>query len=454
MDLLIKNATVVTGDGTMVMKQASVWVDKGLIQGVEQGTDKVPAEAVVAKTIDARGFYVIPGTINNHAHGCALGPLFPSGTNPLSLDRALRNADRFMLQGTTTLVNVCGLHTVADVEEVNSRHPMNIKAGTGHVPSNIRAAQIVDGAGLKGEHLSTTPEAMLEAGAVLIGEMAGGPTLGGGVQDYMLLPNAFLAETGVEVDAPLAKGIKVAAIGRYMRPEEYRVENMEAALRKAGLEGKVSPERARDIIYEIALPPVTSALQGFDEASEVSARTGVPAVFHNSAVSAQRLIALGKKYQGTPAVLVAGHSNHNMFDIEECVKVAREMRDLGVVIDVSTLDGVVTLWRNFPERLEALVSEGLVDTLSTDYGAGHWDGVLECIHFLVKRGRCSLPQGVAMATGNVAKIFHRAAPNRGFLAPGKVADIVIADDKNIGRVEAVIIGGRVVANCSWLTYAS
>ncbi|MCC7104413.1 MAG: amidohydrolase family protein [Chloroflexi bacterium] len=370
----------------------------------------------------------------------------------LPLPQVLRNADRYLLQGTTTLVNACGLATVGEVEAINRIHPMNIQAGTAHVPANVRAAQIVDGRGLGPEHLSTTAAAQIAAGAVEIGEMGGGPTLGGGVQDYQYIPAAVKAETGVELHALQARQLKIAALGRYGRPEDFDPSATARALDEFGLTGRLSVERAREIVHTVTLPPISSALEGFDEATEVSAQTGVPVMFHNSAISAQRILELARRYEGTPARLIAGHSNHNMFEVEECVRMNRLLREAGVVVDVSTLDAIITHWRQTSERIDALAAEGLIDTLSTDYSGGHWDGVLEAVHHLVKKGSASVAQAVAMATGNVARVLTAAAPGRGFVEPGKIADLVLSDDKNIGRVETVIIGGQVVVAGGWLRY--
>jgi len=62
----------------------------------------------------------------------------------------------------------------------------------------------------------------------------------------------------------------------------------------------------------------------------------------------------------------------------------------------------------------------------------------------VKDGVCPLPQAVAMATGNVARLFPGLAPERGILAKGKVADIILVDQEDMGRVKEVFISGKTV----------
>lgn len=446
-DLVIRNGTVITGDGKTVLPDTSVFVKGDRIVRIAR-EEPEPASTV----IDASGRYVIPGVINHHAHGVSCGP-FSTGAFPFTLEKASRYADRHLLQGTTTLINVCGMGTLEEHARLASRHPMRIEHATGHVPSNIKAIELVDGVGLEDVHRRTAARTQIEQGAAAIGEIGAGGTLGGGAQDYKYIPQVIAAETGVEIHPLQAKALKVAVLGHYMRREDFNGDQVAEVLEETGLEKKLSVERAREIIEEIALPPVRHALQGFDEAAELSAETGVPVVFHSSAVSAGRILELAERHAGSKARLVAGHSNHNMFDVDECVNMARRLRDAGVVIDVSSLDGVITHWRNTSERLEALAREGLIDTISTDFAGGHWDSVLETVHWLVDHEFHSIAQGVALATGNVAKVFEIAAPDRGFIEVGKVADLVLTDDKNVGRVETVVVGGQVVADGGWACYS-
>lgn len=446
MDLVIRNGTVITGDGRTVLPEASVYVEGDRI--VDVGKHR---ETGAAKVLDAAGRYVIPGVINHHAHGTTGGP-FSTGALPFAPAKALRYADRHLQQGTTTLVNVCGMATMDEHEAVAPLHPMRIKLATGHVPSNIKAIDLVDGSGMTDVHRNTTAHEMIERGAVAIAEIGAGGTLGGGAQDYKYIPKMIAEETGVEIHPLQARNLKVAALGQYMRREDFDEKQVREVLEEAGLAGKLTVERAREIVEEITLPPVQHALQGFDEATAVSAETGVPVMFHSSAVSAGRIVELAKRHAGSKAKLVAGHSNHNMFGLDECVQRARELRDLDVVIDVSSLDGIITHWRNSSERIEALAREGLIDTISTDFAGGHWDSVLETVHWLVDHELYSIAQAVALATGNVAEVFHLAAPDRGFVQEGKVADLVLTDDKNVSRVESVVIGGQVVVENGWPCY--
>ncbi|NOZ22093.1 MAG: amidohydrolase family protein [Planctomycetes bacterium] len=453
MDTVIKNGTVITGDGKAVLEKTWVGIEDDRICAVSRNTDALAgAERGATQVIDAAEMLVIPGVINAHTHGCSVGPLFSSAAAPLSMERVLRNVDRHLLQGTTTLVNVCGMGLMEEVDEVARRHVVRIRAGTNHFPSAFKAARMVDGAGLTPRHLETTAEAMLEAGAVLLGEAGSGATLGGGVSIYKYIPEAIAGETGVHITAKQAEELKQAVLGRVMQRDAFDADAVAKVLHAYGLGGKLSVKRAREIVDSIAYAPAESALVGFREAASLSAKTSVPVVFHNALPSGRRLLELAQEFEGTRARLVAGHTNHNSFSVEESVRIARDLRNLGVVIDISTLDGAITRWMTGPEHIEALLSEDLVDTISTDYAGGHWDGILEMIQYAWRRGLVTLPRGIAMATGNVARTFPEVAPDRGLIEPGKVADMVLVDQTNVGRVEKVLIGGSLVADGGWCRF--
>lgn len=452
MDILIRNATVITGDGCTVHENAWIGIEKDRIVEVGQGASDRGGEEEAACVIDASEMMVLSGVINAHTHGCSVGPLFSSAAKPLPVEHALRNMDRHLRQGVTTVVNVCGMGCMDEVEDVARRHVLRLRTGTNHFPSSFEAARMVDGEGLTPRHVEITPETMLEDGAVLLGEIGSGATLGGGVSIYKYIPEAVARETGTSITPQQAQQLKEAILGAGPGSEAPDTEAIAQVLQACGLDGALSAERAREIVEPIVREPMQAALAGFEEAAALSAKTGVPAVFHTCRESYTTLLDLARRFENTPARLVAGHVNHPSFSVEESVRAARELRSLGVVIDVSTLDGLITRWLTGPEHMEALFAEDLVDTISTDYAAGHWDGILEAIHYLWRRGHVDLPKAVAMATGNVARVFSRAAPDRGLIETGKVADIVLVDKRNVGRVEKVLIGGSVVLDGGWLRF--
>jgi imidazolonepropionase-like amidohydrolase len=57
-----------------------------------------------------------------------------------------------------------------------------------------------------------------------------------------------------------------------------------------------------------------------------------------------------------------------------------------------------------------------------------------------------LPQAIALSTRNVAKAIPEAAPNRGELAEGKIADIAIVNKNCLYDVRTVIIRGKIVVD--------
>lgn len=70
MDLVVRNGSLITGDGKTCHNRAAVYVRHGWIAGV----DAEETARRLRETIDAAGGIVIPGLINAHAHGCIRGP--------------------------------------------------------------------------------------------------------------------------------------------------------------------------------------------------------------------------------------------------------------------------------------------------------------------------------------------------------------------------------------------
>lgn len=442
MDLLIKGGTLITGDGKQVVEDAAVWISNGRVDDVTRGSNSLPERPDVERVIDAKGCAVIPGVINAHAHACSLGPSMPSASRELPMDDIQFHLNRFLSQGTTTVLNVCGFALAEEGRAVDSGHPVNLRVATAHTPANVRAAQSVDGKGLGPEHLATTVEEQLEAGAAAIGEVGGGQTLGGGAQDYRFIPEALEEKTHVRVHPLQARTLKIAVLGRHLDGAGTSDEAVQSALKEIGLHEKLTVQEAKEIIESCVVPSLATALDGFREAAAAAEDTGYPAVFHNSTPTAKLLLELASKHPG--AKLVAGHSNHNMFLTEEAVAIASEMKERGIVIDVSTLDCIQTRWRNSPENLDALIEAGLVDTVSTDFAGGHWDSILSGIHRIIQKEQLGMAEAIALATGNVARHFPHLAGDRGIIAKGKTADVVVSDLVNVSQVKHVVIGGKLV----------
>jgi imidazolonepropionase-like amidohydrolase len=394
--------------------------------------------------IDASGCTIIPGVINAHAHGCIYGPSMPSGSVGLNDSEIEHNRNRHLLEGTTTLLNVCGLAFPDEIDLGSAtRHPMDIHMSTAHTESNIQAALAVDGAGLSTRHVQATVDQLLSQGAKALGEVGGGQTLGGGAQEYRFIPEAIERETGFKINPAMARRLKNAVLGRYLNPEDGLSDgDLTGELDNCCLAGMVQVKQIRTIVTNSVMPSVSKALAGFEEIARESARVEYPAIFHNAAPTARRLIELAEVYPA--ARIIAGHSNHPSFLPDEAVAIAGKLRDRGAAIDVSTLDCITTRWRNDATNFDALIESGLVDTISTDFAGGHWDGILEAIHRIVRKKQLSIPAAVALATGNVARIFPQLAGDRGLIKRGKRADLVVADSANLGRIRDVFIAGRPV----------
>lgn len=95
----------------------------------------------------------------------------------------------------------------------------------------------------------------------------------------------------------------------------------------------------------------------------------------------------------------------------------------------------------------AMLKEGLVDTISTDYAGGHHDPIPLAIAEAVEDGATTVAAGIAMASSHIADAIPGLAPNRGRIGPGAVADVVVADSRRLNDVRWVFVAGNpVVAN--------
>lgn len=441
LDLVIANTAIVTGDGTTIHPMGHIGIGDGRIVALSLGSDQLPREGT--PVLDVGGATSFPGVINSHAHGCAFGPVMPSGSQPFPPQDVRYFRNRHLLSGTTTLLNVCGLCLPNELADpLGAPHPLRVFSTTAHSPSSKAAAFEVDGSGLGAWHLALSAEEGIAQGAVALGEGGGGQTLGGGAQDYAFLPRAIAQVTGVRVNAREAKRLKEVLLGRSLQELQSSPNAQFITLcDELGLLEHASADTIAKAIATSVLKPMANAVLGLGELAALSARTGLPAILHNALPSAHHILNLAR---GFPAArLIAAHSNHPSFSPEEAVANARLLRDCGVIIDVSTLDCISTHWRNSAENLDALIGERLVDTLTTDFAGGHWDGILEAVHRMVVKSQLSAPQALALATGNVASIFG-AFNDAGRIEIGKRADVTVADGLNLSRVRHVIIGGQLV----------
>ncbi|MGW6454550.1 amidohydrolase family protein [Streptomyces sp. NPDC055078] len=437
---VLHDCDLVDGTGSDLRPGVDIVVEGATIREI---VPTRPAETygTVDELVEATGALALPGLINNHTHGTAYGPLFPSGHEGLPPGQVVANLDRHLLEGTTTVLCVDGFVTADAVARTDDDHPVTVRLASCNTPACLRAATIADGGGLTDENRAFTARRAVGAGAVALGEIGAGHTLGGGGASYMYIPAEVARRTGVTITPRQADALKISVLGRHISASSFDRDTVEEALVAAGLAGKLSVEEIRDIVSDIVLPAFDIALEGLGEAAEYAHQVGVPVLVHNAAASMTQVAAIAR----TGVRLIAGHSNHSSFEPREALEHAERLKELGATVDVSTLDtfGAQRLTTG-PELLYAMFAAGLVDTISTDYAGGHHDPILLAIDRATKAGVVRLPAAVAMATANVADAIPGVAPRRGRVTPGAIADLVLTDPAELPGVRTVIIGGEIV----------
>jgi imidazolonepropionase-like amidohydrolase len=440
--LALKDGKVVTGDGKTVLERATVLVDRGRILDVLTG-DVSPGVLEKCQSVrECAGRLVIPGVINHHTHACHYGPLWPSASPRLTEAEVLHFLDKNLLEGSTTIMNVCGFATVGDVEAACAAHPLRVKTGTTYTPANVEAADKVDGKGFEPRHRKVTVESQVKAGAVAIAEVGGGMTLAGGGVEYHFIPKAVKEATGKTIEPKQARKLKEAVLGHFADPADYDPKALQKALVELGLAGDFTLEQARDLIVRVVMPSLAPALDGFDEALVEAKKFNLRVVTHNAPQSMRRLQKVAREGGD---LIIAGHSNHSNFTFEEALENARLLRSYGALIDVATLDawGVKRLMTE-PDLMYEFYRQNLVDLLSTDFAAGFCDGVLVGVEMAVKVGAVSLAKAMETCTSRVAEVFPLLAPERGLIARDMIADLVITDPVEVSKVQTMLIGGTVV----------
>jgi imidazolonepropionase-like amidohydrolase len=437
--LILRNGRVINGDGRTAPFDGSVLVDGQWITAVGPddytgGTDDV--------VYDLDRALVMPGAIDAHAHALAPGPRFASATPGVSVAEALGNLRRHLTQGHTTLVDLDGFKLPGDTAEVRDRQPVRVENATIHFDPMFAAADAADGSGLTPAHRAMTAAEMVRGGAVVLGEVGAGMTLGGGGQDYMYIPAAMEKATGVRLTPAKSTKLKYAVLGRHIRPGNPDRDRIRALLASYGLAEAITVEATIELIEQSVLPSFSIALDGLVKSASLAVELGVPTLVHNSAPSDG---AAREAAEIAGALFIGGHTNHGTFSSEEAVANARWIRQHGGVVEVDTFDawGRRELHAG-PEHLIALAQEGLIDIIATDYAAGHWDGMFEMVDALVRVGLVPLEKAVAMATGNVGRAIPRIGTDRGLLKAGHRADIVIATRRSPADIRLVVIDGRVV----------
>ncbi|MDR5701857.1 amidohydrolase family protein [Agromyces aerolatus] len=439
--LVLNNAEIVTGDGRRKPFRGSIAIENGLIAAVSPHDLRGGTADTV---IDLDGRLAVPGAIDPHAHATAPGPRFASGTPGVSLVESLGNLRRHLVQGHTTVVDLDGFKSPADHASARGMQPVKVEMATVHFDPMFAAADACDGSGLSDLHRELTAQDMNDHGAVVLGEVGAGMTLGGGGQDYIYIPAAIEAATGIPIVQAQAQQLKYAALGRHIRsgaPDRARLQQLIA---EYGL-GRLDVDDLVAIIEQSVLPSIELALDGLLRSALLAVELQLPTLVHNSAPS-DDVARHAAEIAGE--LFIGGHTNHPTFSTEEALANARWIRDHGGHVEVDTFDlwtgGTGTSRSGMHECLIALAQAELIDLIATDYAAGHWDGMWEMVAAFVQAGLAPIERAVAMATGNVARAIPRIGASRGVLKPGLAADIVVTSSRTLADVELVFVDGELV----------
>lgn len=420
----IVNGSIVTGDGESFLENTSVIIEDCVITELPK-VRYIPYNAYADRYIDAKGGLIIPGVINIHAHGVAFGSFQPWALSGLSRERILFNLNTHLLQGTTTIMNTDALCLPGEVEAINKIHPVNVKMATMHTPKHIRAAELTLGHRVEERRRRFTAEEAVQMGAVALGEVGSPGTSYGTSEKGVRLGKVISARHALALDKAVMADNE-AAIGK--------------ALVEAGLE-EVTIDEAKKLVEETSIIPVAACCDAIRDSVSYVKKLGLPVLAHSEPGMREALLEVAREIGPK---LVAVHVNHS-FTAEEMVNFAKELKRLGAIVEIISADSFGA--RQIEPSLEgtlALLKEGLVDVISTDFCGGYHDPILLVLQEAIGKGIITLPRAVQLATSAPAKIIPGVAPNKGLVEPGKVADLCIVDRDDISKVRHVIIAGRVV----------
>jgi imidazolonepropionase-like amidohydrolase len=212
------------------------------------------------------------------------------------------------------------------------------------------------------------------------------------------------------------------------------------ALDELGLEGMTIDE-GKQLSEETSLLPIEAANDAIKESATFARKLGIPAYVHCEPPAREVLLQAAKELGPN---LIAAHVNHSI-SADGAVSIGKELKSYGAYVEIFVADsfGAKQIEAS-PEAAFAMLKEGLVDIIVTDYSGGYHDPILLFLQKAIEEGIITLPVGVRLATSAPASIIPRLAPYRGLVEPGKVADLCIVDRDDISKVKYVIIGGRVV----------
>ena len=432
----ITDGILVTGDGETKIDGSLVLIKDEIIiyAGESKDFDRDDYEI-----IDASGSLLIPGIINAHAHGIVPNaPLFSSGSKALSDKQAEKNLRKHLSQGTTAILSVDGFANPEDVVNINHETLLNIKTAITHTPKSYEAAMKIDGEGIQKKFNNDNVLRNFPWIVGALGECGSGATLGGGVQDYKFIPEMVERHYGVKLTADIARQIKEAIVGRFIDEGAYDVKKLEEVLSTSNIDAPL--EEVKQRIIDCVMPCFRLSLESITESAD--AKYNLPVIIHSAAASMDTIdkITLCRGYG-----IIAAHSNHSSYKLDEALEFAEEIKKREVIIDISTFDTLNTNNQKEIEYFMRFLERGVVDTVSTDYGGGNHCSILSMLDLAVKDGVVSLPQAIKLATHNPAKAVPILGERRGLVREGYHADIVFVDTENIGKVGHVMIKGEYVS---------
>ena len=431
MRTLIFNANIITGDGKTFLENKSLVLNGEVIDGIMAVTHPTYAAADLA--IDAEGGFVIPGIIDNHVHGITMAPFNDGNASPaLPKSRVEQNQRRHLLQGSTTLVNTDGFATKEEMEEARCLTPMLLQTLTTHTPLYLKFAKILNLGGLEDKHWLNAEDRIKE-GALGIGEGSGTSDTSYFILNY--IPITVREKTGVQISMGEAEILYSAFFAG--KPDKKAAQDL-----MARRDIFSATEDLKELANQCA-QHVKFGTEATQEAAKLADKLGKPFYMQSSPGTKTQVLELVRELK---SLLIACHCNF-VYKPKEALEVARAVKKAQGWVDIHTGDffGPRQFFPNHATTL-ALLAEGLADTISSDYIAGYWDSIPQVLKYAIEQKVIDLPTAIALATGNVKKAIPDVAPNRGQIAEGKIADLVILDRNDISKVRAVLIRGRVVVD--------
>lgn len=391
--MIIKNAKVFLENQTF--EEGEIRVRDGRIEEVRAG--KMRGEGFLAlpgeEVIDCQGAYAIPGLIDLHFHGC-MGDDFCDGTK----DAIRRIAEYEASVGVTAIAPATMTLPVEELEAI------------------LRTAA---------EYREEAEKEEAGAGADLVGVNMEGPFISkvkkGAQDERNILPcDVEVARRFLEASKGLVKFIGIA-------PEESEnaiafIEEMKDQVHISLAHTNAAYDRAKEAfdagashavhLYN-AMPAFTHRAPGV-----------VGAVADSPSVMAE-LICDGVHIH--PAVV---RGTFQMLGADRMILISDSMRATGMPDGRYTLGGLDV---DVKGNRAVLVSDGAL--------AGSATNLMDCMRTAVKKMGIPLETAVACASINPAKSLGVEA-ERGSLAEGKKADIVLLDEEL--ELKSVIKDGRVI----------